>query len=102
VIAIGGVKEVTAATHGDRAIGVISANPAYLMNDSIKGQAVALKGRVPVLVQGAVNKGDRLISTQNLGVAQSAHSIEEYYNVFAISLENNSNVQTKLVECIIL
>jgi hypothetical protein len=100
VVAIGGAEEVTAATHGDRAIGVISANPAYLMNDSIKGQAVALKGRVPVLVQGAVNKGDKLAPAENVVGRASAvdKSATEY---FAIALGNH-NTGSGVVECLIL
>ena len=100
VVAIGGAEEVTAATQGDRAIGVISANPAYLMNDSIKGQAVALKGRVPVLVQGAVNKGDKLAPAENVVGRASAvdKSATEY---FAIALGNH-NTGSGVVECLIL
>lgn len=100
VVAIGGVEEVTAATHGDRAIGVISANPAYLMNDSIKGQAVALKGRVPVLVQGIVNKGDKLAPAENaVGRASAVNKNTTEY--FAIAIGNHP-AGPGIVECLIL
>jgi hypothetical protein len=100
VIAIGGDEEVTAATHGDRAIGVISANPAYLMNDSIKGQAVALKGRVPVLVQGAVNKGDKLAPAEN-AVGRASAVDKNTTEYFAIAISNHP-AGPGVVECLIL
>jgi len=100
VVAIGGNEEVTAATYGDRAIGVISANPAYLMNDSIKGQAVALKGRVPVLVQGPVNKGDKLAPAENV-VGRASAVDKNATEYFAIALINHSS-GPGVVECLIL
>lgn len=100
VIAVGGTKEVTAAQFGDRAIGVISEKPAYLMNSDADGQPVALKGRVPVKVTGAVKKSDRLVAT-GTGYAVCA-TPDQYFNVFAIALEASDGVGVKLVECLIL
>jgi len=100
VIKIGGTAEVTAAIYGDRAIGVISANPAFLMNNAAKGQPVALKGRVPVKVQGTVRKGDKLMPAQNVwGRASSAH--DGYLDYFAIALGDNQQDEG-VVECLIL
>jgi hypothetical protein len=51
-----------------RVAGVVSSNPAYLMNADAKGEhmvAIALQGRVPVRVQGSVAKGDMLVSAPN-------------------------------------
>ena len=42
--------------------GVISDKPAYLMNAESEGQAVALKGKVPVRVTGPVFKGEPIFS----------------------------------------
>jgi len=100
VVAIGGIEEVTAARYGDRAIGVISANPAYLMNDSIKGQAVALKGRVPVLVQGAVNKGDKLAPSENI-VGRASAVDKNTTEYFAIAIGNHPT-GSGVVECLVL
>jgi len=100
VVTVGGEKEVTASKFGDRAIGVISANPAYLMNKDAEGQAVALKGRVPVKVSGAVKKGDRLVASAN-GTAIVA-TMHQYADVFGIALETSNDVLTKLVEAVIL
>jgi hypothetical protein len=100
VVSIGGVKEITASRSGDRAIGVISANPAFMMNQDLKdGVYVALKGRVPVKVIGPVKKGDRLVST-DIGV--SIVSDENRTNVFAIAIESNDLTEIKLVESIII
>jgi hypothetical protein len=100
VVAVGGNAEVRATVFGDRAIGAISEKPAYLMNKDAEGQAIALKGRVPVRVVGAVSKGDRLVATDN-GCAIRA-SFHQHSDVFAIALESNQNTLVKLVECVIL
>jgi len=66
VLMIGGEKEVTIAdADTQRLAGVVSQNPAYLMNSACEGEyvvAIALQGRTPVRVKGKVNKGDFLVS----------------------------------------
>jgi hypothetical protein len=66
VVMFGGHKEVTVATAETTAVaGVISTNPAHLMNGELQGDhvaAVALTGRVPCCVVGPVKKGDLLVS----------------------------------------
>ena len=55
VVMVGGEAEVTQASESSPYIaGVISTDPAYLMNKDADGQAIALVGRVPVRVVGAV------------------------------------------------
>lgn len=100
VVTVGGEKEVRASVFGDRAIGVISAAPAYLMNSKADGQPVALKGRVPVRVVGSIKKGDRLVASDN-GCAIHA-SFHQFADVFGIALESNNDVAEKLVEAVIL
>jgi len=100
VISVGGDQEVTAAKFGDRAIGVISANPAYLMNSEADGQPVALKGRVPVKVIGSVKKGQRLVATDTGCAIAATH--HQNNDVFAIALESDVSTDIKLVEAIIL
>jgi hypothetical protein len=100
VMMVGGDAEVTAATWGNRAIGVISANPAFKMNDDLVGGTfVALKGRVPVRVIGAIRKGDRIIAS-DIGVATAG--VPHSNDVIGIALESNSDISEKLVECVIL
>ena len=69
VVSFGGSAEVTiSSTDADRRVaGVVSTNPAYLMNDRCPGTsvAVALTGRVPVSVVGSVTKGDMMVSAGN-------------------------------------
>jgi hypothetical protein len=64
VVIFGGDKEITVTpnSHDTRVAGVISSNPAYLMNSEIVGLPVALTGRVPCLVKGPVTKGDCLVN----------------------------------------
>ena len=73
VVVFGGEKEITISKVGnDTAIaGVISENPAYLMNDKAKGLPVALMGKVKCKVVGHINKGDMLSAhPQHNGVAK--------------------------------
>lgn len=100
VVAVGGEAEVRASVFGDRAIGVISATPAYLMNSKADGQAVALKGRVPVRVVGSIKKGDRLVAADN-GCAVHA-TFHQFADVFAVALESNGDSEVKLIEAVIL
>ena len=67
VVEFGGEAEVTVSmTEGSvRIAGVVSSDPAHVMNGGLKGStvaSVALVGRVPVNVIGPVYKGDMLIS----------------------------------------
>jgi hypothetical protein len=65
VLEFGGSKEVTIASDGTaRVAGVVSTNPAYVMNSACNGIAVALalQGRVPCKVRGNISKGDMLVS----------------------------------------
>ena len=72
VVVFGGEAEVTQShsPNDPRIAGVISTEPAYLMNSKENGVAVALQGRVPCRVLGPVSKGDRVVSSHIAGVAQ--------------------------------
>jgi hypothetical protein len=72
VVVFGGDAEVTQsrASHDTRIAGVVSTNPAYLMNSTETGVPVALQGRVPCRVLGPVSQGDRVVSSHIVGVAQ--------------------------------
>jgi hypothetical protein len=65
VVVFGGPAEITSTrtTHDTRVAGVISTNPAYLMNSEAVGLPVAFTGRVPCKVRGPVSKGDVLVSS---------------------------------------
>jgi hypothetical protein len=100
VVSVGGEKEVTASSWGDRAIGVVSANPAFMMNKDLDGGTyIALKGRVPVKVIGSIHKGQKLIAANNgCATAGTIHSSD----VFAIALESSDNIDVKLIEAVVL
>jgi hypothetical protein len=72
VVVFGGESEVTQShsPYDTRIAGVVSTNPAYLMNDTETGVPVALQGRVPCRVLGPVDRGDVLVSSHIAGIAQ--------------------------------
>ena len=76
VLMIGGSAEVTAANivGTTKVVGVVSTNPAYLMNSECEGVrvAVALQGRIPCKVIGRVERGDMLIASDVAGIAISS------------------------------
>ena len=73
VLVFGGTQDVTTTTisHDTRVAGIVSTNPAYLMNASRGDVAVALTGRVPCQVQGPVIKGTVLVTSTQAGIAQA-------------------------------
>ena len=104
VVKIGGDAEVTQTTdHNDLDVfGVVSSQPAYLMNSELDGVAIAMTGRVPVRVVGKVKKGERLISSSVPGVAW-AMSDEEYdpRAVIGRSLDDKDDGDIGTVEAVI-
>jgi len=76
VLVFGGAQEVTISTkiNDPTVAGVVTTNPAYLMNAMQPGEFVvdiALIGRIPVNVVGNIKKGDLLITSSVAGVATS-------------------------------
>ena len=76
VVMLGGSAEVTATTsfNDPNVFGVVSTNPAYLMNSEADGVPVALSGRVPCKVEGRIKKGERLVSGTKPGFAKALGS----------------------------
>jgi hypothetical protein len=100
VVAVGGEAEVTASKYGDKAIGVVSSQPAFMMNSELEGGTyIALKGRVPVKVTGAIRKGQRLVAA-NDGTAVAG--VPHANDVFGIALESSDDTGVKLIEAVIL
>ncbi len=105
VVVFGGTEEITVtSTFADvRVAGVISTNPAYLMNAAATGLPVALRGRVPVQVLGAVSKGDLLVTSSQAGYAQSVGQNNSYgAAVFAKSLVTDGRNGSKIIEAVII
>jgi hypothetical protein len=99
VVAVGRMPghEVDPANRGDVAIGVVSTDPALMMNSKAEGQYIGLKGRLPVRVVGAVRKGDAVYVDDN-GCASTAINGG---SIVGIALETNSVEEEKLVECVL-
>ena len=77
VVVFGGDAEITQSTlANDTAVaGVISEDPAYLMNSGSEGQPVALVGKVKCKVHGMISKGDLLTTSgEHPGHAKKAMS----------------------------
>lgn len=100
VVALGGAAEITAVNEeaSDEVFGVVSSidQAAVKMNSAAGTDSshpyVAMTGRVQVKVTGAVNKGDRLISSSMPGVARAATKAEcTAFNVIGRALESKTS-----------
>lgn len=110
VVKIGGEKEVTQTTTAfdPGVFGIVSTDPAYLMNSAAQGTVVpvALAGRVPVKVIGPVKKGQRLLSSEEPGVARAPtdYEMQEYmdwYRIVGRALEDKTTEGIGLVEVVV-
>jgi len=105
VLVIGGEKEVTVTDEPGsyKVVGVVSTDPAYLMNSQANGVAVALRGRVPCKVIGNVNKGDVLVASDTPGyamVGSMAHTLSPL-QIIGRALENKTDAQPGIIEIIV-
>ena len=73
VLIFGGDRQVTACNNyaDSRAAGIVSTNPAHLMNSGLSGTCIslALSGQVPCQVIGPIHKGDVLVTSDSEGHA---------------------------------
>jgi len=88
--------EVAPASASDFCIGVVSTDPAYMMNSEADGQYIGLKGRLPVRVNGPVKKG-QAVYAWNDGICRTTATNA----LVGIALESNDNEGEKLVECVL-
>ena len=105
VVVFGGEAEITISKDAadERVAGVISTQPAHLMNAGQPGLPVALRGRVPVMVIGPVFKGDSLVTSSTSGHAQSVGRDRSYAQaVFAKAIETNTSPGEKIIQAVIL
>ena len=102
VLVFGGSREVTTTNqdHNTAVAGIVSTNPAHLMNGMLTGHgvvAVGLTGRLLCRVQGPVAKGDVLVTSTTPGVAQKIDNSKFLPGcVVGKALEsiNTNNIQT--------
>lgn len=107
IVELGGVNEVTLCVEelSAKVFGVVSTQPAYLMNGNAGSNAthppIAMSGRVPVNVMGFVTKGDRLVSAGN-GTARAANLDEiTSFNVIGRALESKTDEDIGSIEAIV-
>ena len=103
VVIFGGTKEITVSdiSHDTRVAGVISKDPAHLMNSAATGLPVALTGRVLCQVQGPVRKGDILVNVQS-GIAGRLDPAQAAWGcVLGKSLENLSGNDVAMIEVVV-
>jgi hypothetical protein len=93
---VGGDAEATSCKASCVCIGVISEKPAYLMNSAAEGQAIGLKGRVPVRVKGPVSKGQSVYAWED-GICTTIASTA----FVGVALESSNDEGEKLVECVL-
>ncbi len=97
VVSIGGPQEVTICGANDVPAGVVTTDPAFLMNQDLEGGlGIALVGRVPVSVFGAVDKGDVVYTDIHGRASRSSEG-----NRVGIALESSTDEGLKLIECML-
>jgi len=106
VVVFGGTNEITITdvSHDTRVAGVISTNPAYLMNSAAAGLPVAFTGRVPCKVIGTIRKGDVLVASSIAGYAcKLDKSLFEPGCVLGKALEdfNTTETATGVIEVVV-
>lgn len=106
VLVFGGTAEVTQSTKAmdHKIAGVVSSDPAYLMNSDQKGKtvAVALRGRVPVNVIGPVKKGDLIVTSDTPGVGQAYAGVTNCVYVIGKSIEDDDTENlVRLITCLV-
>ena len=107
VLEIGGSAEVTATTGyaSTRIAGVVSTNPAFIMNSSETSEnsvELALLGRIPCRVVGKIERGDMLCSSRIAGVATALN--ENLYKPGAVigkALESYNSVSDGVIEILV-
>jgi hypothetical protein len=105
VLVFGTDTEVTISTrHEDnRVAGVVTTNPAYLMNSEAAGVAVALQGRVPCRVVGTIRRGDMMVTSDVAGVATSCMPPfgPHIGTVIGKALQNYDSDQVGVIEIVV-
>jgi hypothetical protein len=109
VVTIGGSKEITSVDSelSDTVFGVISKQPAYMMNSDAGSDEthpfVAVAGRTPVKVIGAITKGQRIVSSSTRGVARAVTESDTInpFHVLGRALESKTDEAIGMVNCVV-
>jgi len=103
VVVFGGENEITVTTtKGDhRVAGIISGNPAYMMNTDLEeGLYVGLTGRLPCKVVGKVQKGDILVTAAKAGYA-IVNNDPKPGTIVGKALENKDDLGESVIEVVV-
>ena len=100
VVVFGGSHEITVSniSHDTRVAGVISKDPAHLMNSAATGLPVALTGRVQCQVRGPVRKGDILVNIDTGTAGPLDPALAAWGCVIGKSLEDYSGDGVAMIE----
>jgi hypothetical protein len=107
VVSFGGEAEITISTidHDVCVAGVVSTDPAFIMNTGLSSQhvaTVALTGRVPCRVKGVIKKGDRLVASDTTGVATALDNSKYQPGcIIGKALENYSSNEPGIIEVVV-
>ena len=105
VLVFGGEQEVTECTkkYNKRIAGIVSTDPAYLMNSESEGVAVGLLGRVPCKVIGEIRKGDLMVASDTAGHAEAwkDESNPPMGSVIGKALEDKHGASTSIIEVVV-
>ena len=108
IVALGGSKEITLAAgeEGGNFFGVISSQPAYMMNAGAGNDDthpyVACVGRVPILVKGLATKGQAIVLSDERGVGKAVPKENvNPHKVVGRALADKNTTGTGLVECVV-
>jgi hypothetical protein len=106
IMVIGGNEEVTVSTvsHDSRVIGVVSQNPAYLMNSGLqeRGTAIALTGRVSVKVRGPIYRGACVVSSDLPGIGEQLDTSKYTPGcIVGKALEGIDDTSIKIIEVVV-
>ena len=101
VVVFGGDAEVTTTEkmNDTRVAGIVTTDPAYIMNEGLQGEKVciALQGRVPCKVLGRVKKGDMLTTSSKAGYAVKALT-PTLGAIIGKALEDKDNGEVGIIE----
>jgi hypothetical protein len=106
VVVFGGDKEITVTNikMDTRVAGIISVNPAYMMNCEAGNDKthpyVALAGRVPCRVAGKIKKGDLLVTSGIPGVAVAATNDIKVGSMIGKALEDYDSDHIGTIEVV--
>ena len=91
VLGIGGESEVTEYSEDLPVAGVVSTKPGLKMNSNSNGLYIALKGRVPCLINGKAIKGQYVVADKN-GKGKAVDSVDDIKKILGVALSDGDSI----------